>query len=290
LLPAQNRLHWIEKFPQIVAEQTPQEVDILTREISGKSENIYEEELIKNLPVCLQQFNTIAPDLQSIILEVVQAVCEGMKIDLSYFPTQPGAPVKAFTKTTDLTHYCRLMGGKPGLFWTKLIQKSTLIPVVPDLFLDWGQKIGDALQIVNILRDLPKDLQLGRCYFPLEDLKQFGLTPQDLLNTQNSARFEPIKQKWISWGLERLAYAKMYFPLIPKSQIGQRAAVAWPVLWTADTLHKVSQSTDLLDVYKRVKISRATVYFTVLCTPLLFLSNTMFSLWLTKKIKRCLKK
>ena len=213
-----------------------------------------------------------------------------MKIDLSYFPTQPGAPVKAFGKTTDLAHYCRLMGGKPGLFWTKLIQKSTLIPVVPDLFLDWGQKIGDALQIVNILRDLPKDLQLGRCYFPLEDLQQAGLTPQDLLKPENSARFEPVKQKWITWGLERLAHAKNYVSLIPKLQFGQRAAVAWPVLWTADTLRKVQQTPDLLNPHKRVKISRATVYFTILCTPVLFLSNHAFSFWLNRKIKRCLKK
>ncbi len=286
LLPAPTRIQWIKKFPQLIQTQNPQEIALLAREISGKSENIYEEELIKNLPLCLQKLNQLDSDLQAIILEVVQAVCEGMKIDLSFFPTEQGATPKAFNTVADLEHYCRLMGGKPGLFWSKLIQKTTNIPIESTTFFNWGEKIGDALQIVNILRDLPKDLRLSRCYFPLEDLQQVGLTPQDLLQAENSLRFEPIKQKWITWGLTRLATAKAYFSQLPKSQPGERAAVAWPVLWAADTLYKVYQSTDLLDPTKRLKISKSTIYFTLATTPLLWLNNTFFKNWLTHKINR----
>ena len=286
LLPAQNRLQWIEKFPQLVVTQPPQEVTTLTQEISGKSDNKYEELLIENLPLCLQQFNRLSADMQAVVLEVVQAVCEGMKIDLSFFPTQPNTGLKAFEKAADLEHYCRLMGGKPGLFWSKLIEKSTAVSVNTTTFFNWGQQIGDALQIVNILRDLPKDLQLGRCYFPLEDLQQAGLLPEDLLNIENSARFEPVKQKWIAWGLGRLQVARMYFAAIPKLQLGERAAVAWPILWTADTLFKVYQAKDLLNTQKRVKITRSTVYFTLACTPVLWLSNAAFGTWLTHKLDR----
>ena len=286
LLPASKRLEWIQKFPQLLQQQNPEKINALAQEISGQSENKYEEALIKNFPLCLQQFNVLSADLQAIIHEVVQAVCEGMRIDLSFFPTQQNAPIKAFEKQQDLEHYCRLMGGKPGLFWSKLIQKTTPLDTDCNMFFEWGQQIGDALQIVNILRDLPKDLRLGRCYFPLEDLHQAGLTPQDLLQAENSARFEPIKQKWISWGLARLETAKTYFPVLPKTQPGQRAAVAWPVLWTADTLYKVNQTPDLLNIQKRVKIPRSTIYLTLLCTPSVWLSNTAFCYWLTQKINR----
>jgi len=286
LLPAEKRSGWIEKFPQLVQQQPPREVQALTREISGKSENKYEEELIKNLPLCLAQFNVLADDLKPLVAEVVQAVCEGMKIDLSFFPTEKNAPVKAFEKAAHLEHYCRLMGGKPGLFWSKLTQKTIPHFAPNEMFLQWGQQIGDALQIVNILRDLPKDLQLGRCYFPTEDLQPAGLTPDDLRQAQNSARFEPVKQKWIRWGMDRLAAAAPYFSNLPKMQPGQRAAVAWPILWTADTLYKVAQTPDLLDVQKRVKIPRSTIYFTLACTPALWLSNTFFATWLARKINR----
>jgi len=286
LLPAAKRNGWIEKFPQLVQQQPPQEVQALTREISGKSENKYEEELIKNLPLCLAQFNALADDFKPLVLEVVQAVCEGMRIDLTFFPTEENAAVKAFEKTEQLEHYCRLMGGKPGLFWSKLIQKTTPHFTQDKAFLEWGQQIGDALQIVNILRDLPKDLQFGRCYFPSEDLQAAGLTPTDLRQAQNSARFEPVKQKWIRWGLSRLAAAKQYFSTLPKMQFGQRAAVAWPILWTADTLYKVYQSPDLLNPNQRIKIPKSIIYFTLCMTPLLWLSNTFFTTWLSHKINQ----
>lgn len=285
LLPAEKRAAWLSRFPQLIQTQQAQQIAALPREIAGLSDNKYEKLLLENLPLCIEHFNQIQADLKPVILEVLQAVCEGMQIDLSFFPTQPHAPIKAFEKAADLEHYCRLMGGKPGLFWSKLI--LTTLPPMPQQadFLAWGQKIGDALQIVNILRDLPKDLQLGRCYFPQEELQQSGLTPADLLQPENSARFEPIKRKWISWGLKRLKNALPYFPLIPKNQLGQRAAVAWPILWTADTLFKVYQTPDLLNPQKRVKIPRSTVYFTLACTPALWLSNQVFSAWLTHKIK-----
>lgn len=286
LLPATNRIQWIERFPQLIRTQNQTEIELLTNEISGKSENSYEEALIKNLPLCLQKFNSLDTNFQTIILEVVQAVCEGMKIDLRVFPNEPNQPVRAFETAADLEHYCRLMGGKPGLFWSKLILKSTDLPIDSHTFLSWGEKIGDALQIVNILRDLPNDLKLGRCYFPQDDLCQVGLTPQDLLKPENAARFEPVKRKWISWGLNRLETAKTYFPMLPKTQPGQRAAVAWPILWTADTLYKVYQSPDLLNPNQRIKIPKSTIYFTLCMTPLLWLSNTFFTTWLSHKINQ----
>ena len=286
LLPAEKRLYWIGRFAQLVAQQPADEIAQLAQDVCGKSENPYEEELVKNLPLCLTAFNKLSEDLRAIILEVVGSVCEGMELDLSFFSSRGAAGPRAFVTADELKHYCRLMGGKPGLFWSKLIEKTTHLTAEKSDFFAWGQSVGDALQIVNILRDLPKDLQNNRCYFPLEDLEKEGLSPRDLLAAENSARFEPIKQKWIKWGLARLQKAMPYFAQIPKTQPGQRAAVAWPVLWTADTLHLLAQTRDLLDASKRVKIPRSTIYSTMLCTPALWVSNEVFNRWLQRKINR----
>jgi phytoene synthase len=40
--------------------------------------------------------------------------------------------------------------------------------------------LGVALQLTNILRDVPKDLALGRVYLPLQDLARFGVSEGDL--------------------------------------------------------------------------------------------------------------
>ena len=286
LLPAPRRLFWIERFSSIIQNQAAEEIDLLTHEIKGGSSNPYERILIENLRPCLDAFNQIPDNQKPFILEVARAVCEGMKIDLQVFPHEQDEPVVAFQTSKELENYCRLMGGKPGEFWSQLIFRSTQISTDKETFLELGRRIGDALQIVNILRDLPSDLQIGRCYFPQEDLQSVKLTPQELLYPANSPRFEPIKQKWIAWGLARLQEGNSYFRLLPKTQPGQRTAVAWPILWAADTLYKIAREPDLLNIKKRVKISRGTIYLTMLCTPPLWLSNRVFSAWLTHKINR----
>lgn len=286
LLPAERRLYWIERFPEMILSQHPQEAAQLAREISGGSESPYEEQLIKHLTPCLEWFNQIPATQQTIILEVVQAVCEGMRMDLSTFPTREDTAPTALKTPDELEHYCRLMGGMPGLFWSKLIYHTQRVTMPEEQFYELGKHVGDALQIVNILRDLPKDLPMGRCYFPQTDLEQAGLTPGELLSSANSARFEPVKRKWIAWGLDRLSSAKPYFRQLSRLHPGQRAAVAWPVLWTADTLYKVYKEKELLSPQKRVKISRNVIYSTMLLSPFVLISNTAFCGWLDHKIKR----
>ena len=286
LIPQDRRLYWIEQFPGIILRQDKALGEQLAREVSGRSENKYEEELIKTLNPCLDAFSRVPDDQKEFIHEVVQSVCEGMRMDLSHFPGEDARHIHAFAQDKDLEKYCRLMGGAPGLFWSKLIYNTTSVRLPENKFYELGEHVGDALQIVNILRDLPKDLRIGRCYLPQTDLDRVRLTPTDLLDPANSARLEPVKTKWIQWGLGRLSSAKAYYKTLPKTQCGQRAAVAWPVLWTADTLYKVYREPSLLDVHKRVKISRSVIYSTMFFTPLLLASNALFNQWLEHKIKK----
>ena len=284
ILPAQRRLYWVNRFPSLLQTQNPDEEQQLIHEISGQSTNPHETELIKNLQPCLNIFNQIPEQQKSFILEVVQNVCEGMKLDLSFFGT--GEKLRSFDTDEQLKNYCRLMGGKPGRFWSQLIYHSSKISIPEEDFYQLGEKIGDALQIVNILRDLPKDLQLGRCYFPQSDLRKQNLSPTDLLNPENSARFEPIKRKWTLWGKENLTNGLFYYKLLADAHPRQRAAVAWPLLWTADTFLKLSQTPDLLCADKRVKIPRRIIYKTLFFTPFLLKSNRIFSWWFHKKLNK----
>lgn len=45
---------------------------------------------------------------------------------------------------------------------------------------DYAVALGVALQLTNIIRDLPADLTRGRLYLPQEDLRRFGVTDRDL--------------------------------------------------------------------------------------------------------------
>jgi phytoene synthase len=50
-------------------------------------------------------------------------------------------------------------------------------------------KLGVALQITNILRDVAEDFRIGRVYLPEEDLAQFGLTDDDLARGEVDERW-----------------------------------------------------------------------------------------------------
>ncbi len=286
LLPAEQRVYWIQQFPLIVRTKDTTRQQELTMALSGTSENPYETALITHLADCLRALDKIPSAQQAFIFDVVDAVCEGMKIDLMAFAHTPHAAPQAFLLDSDLTHYCRLMGGKPGLFWSQLIYHTVPVSCPQTIFYNLGQQIGDSLQIVNILRDLPRDIAQGRCYFPLTDLEKNNLTPTDLQQAAKSAMFSPIQQKWTQWGKDNLTQAVTYYRAIPKTAWRIRAAVAWPMLWTADTFHKLANTPDLLNPQKRVKIPRSQIYKTMLLTPFILASNSLFEKWLHAKLKK----
>ena len=47
---------------------------------------------------------------------------------------------------------------------------------------EYAINLGLALQLTNILRDLKEDAARGRIYLPLEDLRRFGYSEEDLMN------------------------------------------------------------------------------------------------------------
>jgi 15-cis-phytoene synthase len=70
----------------------------------------------------------------------------------------------------DLAHYCRCVAGSIGRLSLGVFGSSEphAAPVLAD-------KLGIAMQLTNILRDLREDAEDGRVYLPKEDLVRFGL-------------------------------------------------------------------------------------------------------------------
>jgi phytoene synthase len=53
-------------------------------------------------------------------------------------------------------------------------------------------ELGVAMQLTNIARDVGEDARRGRIYLPLNDLKQFGVTAQEILDGSYSDRFTAL--------------------------------------------------------------------------------------------------
>jgi 15-cis-phytoene synthase len=94
-----------------------------------------------------------------------EALVEGVEMDLH------GRRYRTFE---DLYEYCIRVASAVGLMCVRIFGCA-----------DAGSRqyaidLGVALQLTNILRDVPGDLTLGRVYLPTADLDRFGVTEADL--------------------------------------------------------------------------------------------------------------
>jgi phytoene synthase len=64
---------------------------------------------------------------------------------------------------------------------------------------EYAEKMGIAMQLTNILRDVQEDKNMGRIYLPNEDLRKFGVSEEDILND----RVSPELRQCMKFQVER---------------------------------------------------------------------------------------
>ena len=122
-----------------------------------------------------------------------------------------------------------------------------------------GVRFGQGLQLVNVLRDLPRDLRIGRCYLPRAELAALGLAPEDLLDPGVLPRLRPLLDALLAEALARLDDGLAYTLAVPRREWRLRLACAWPLLIGLATLGRLARADALLDPAVVVKVSRAEV-------------------------------
>lgn len=58
--------------------------------------------------------------------------------------------------------------------------------------LKYAHDLGMALQLTNIIRDVGEDARRNRIYLPLDELKKFGVTEAQILNSQGSDKIKEL--------------------------------------------------------------------------------------------------
>jgi 15-cis-phytoene synthase len=79
-----------------------------------------------------------------------------------------------------------------GVASTVGLMAMHIIGFAGDAALPYAVKLGVALQITNILRDVGEDWRLGRLYLPCQDLAAFGLSEADIAAGCNDARWKGL--------------------------------------------------------------------------------------------------
>lgn len=95
---------------------------------------------------------------------------------------------KRYATFAELTAYCYGVASTVGLM------SMYIIGFAGPEAISYAVKLGVALQLTNILRDVREDWAAGRLYLPLEELEDFGLTVADIEAERNDERWRSFMQ------------------------------------------------------------------------------------------------
>lgn len=187
----------------------------------------------------------------------------GMITDLEFFG-EDAKTLKALPDDASLRKYTYAVAGCVGRFWTRVLKDHFHFAQFQDKSTEEiGEELGHGLQLVNILRDLPRDLRQGRLYLPQTSLQKANLTPEDLLNPKKLSAVKPFLQSYIDRARHSLAFGEEYIARIPWYARRLRAAVDVPMRLGIQTLDLLESSPHWLSPESPIKVSRSRVYWTL---------------------------
>jgi farnesyl-diphosphate farnesyltransferase len=249
-------------------------------------ENAREADLLRHWDALQLWLQRLQPGDRDEIQRVIRIIVSGQKLDLERFePARAGedsggraSELIAIPSAQDLRDYTYRVAGCVGEFWTALCVRH-----LPDFSVETaqsmqenGRNFGQGLQLVNVLRDVPKDLAAGRCYLPEEDLREAGLTLQELqhLDAETYTKLRPVLRKWLGECNALLEHGWHY--TLANRGWRLRVACALPVLLGFGTLSRLCRA-DWTLYEKGVKVPRAHVKNLVLRTALASPSRRMLA-------------
>ena len=239
---AQGRSDTLPDFSQIAAIQT----------------NENEAKLLQNVQDVVDGLAVYDSEDQQRILECLEVIVAGQVLDLGRFgPANEGGAISALTNDEQLDDYTYRVAGCVGVFWTKmsLAHLMSLTPEKEVVFFEKGIRFGKALQMVNILRDIPEDLRFGRCYIPSDALARHALKPEDLLDHTHIDRFRPLYNEYLDIANGHFEAAVEYIRMLPEGQFRLKASCMLPVLIGQRTV-TLLRTGNILNSEERIKVTR----------------------------------
>jgi phytoene synthase len=184
-------------------------------------------------------------------LDPLLELLDGVAVDLEPVP---------FANFATLERYCRLVAGGVGLMLGPILGAER------EGFTVSGVRLGVAMQLTNVLRDVGEDLDAGRVYLPAAELERFGVARKDLERRRVTPAFRALMQF-------QIARARRYF------EAGSRVVRLFPPDGSRLTVRLLQQTYGgILDAIERLDydVFRARAYVS---TPrkLVILGRAMWS-------------
>jgi 15-cis-phytoene synthase len=149
-------------------------------------------------------------------LQHLQAIIDGMEMDLNQ---------TRYLDYVGLKTYCWHVAGVVGMISASIFgykDPKTLL---------YAEKLGLALQLTNIIRDVGEDARIGRIYLPVNELQQFKVTAADLLNGRYSENFKQLMRFQVQRA--QAAYDEAFALLPAADRRAQRTGLIMAAIYRA---------------------------------------------------------
>ena len=148
--------------------------------------------------------------------ERLDAVIDGMELDLRQ---------NRYLDYPALQRYAHLVAGVVGEM------SASIFGFVNPQTIQYAGRLGRALQLINIIRDVGDDARRGRIYLPLDELQRHGVKAADLLAARYVEGFVPLMR--FQAERARAQYREALSLLPPEDRRSQRAGLIMGAIYVS---------------------------------------------------------
>jgi farnesyl-diphosphate farnesyltransferase len=243
-LPPAERIRVLERLLGSVADGKMLDMGDLTACLIAQA-NGPEKVLLGNIQRVLQFLPAIPREHRELLNDVLTKIVRGQTLDIERFESRAG--IHGLADDSALEEYTYLVAGSVGEFWTKVCCLEwpgyARLPEAELLVL--GKDFGKGLQLINILRDYPADLEAGRSYLPISNLEEVAA---------NVTLARPEWERWRRRALSYLEAAWKYLTAVRPPRV--RFACAVPLFIGIRTLLLLGEQPE---IRPGIKVSRRAV-------------------------------
>ncbi len=249
----------------------PETVDGFVANLPALSGNAGHVRLVHNTAQIFTLYRSLSPRSQERLRHWVTEMVTGMQRFVLRYPD--GIRIQTLD---EFREYCYYVAGTVGYLLTDLWREHS--PVITaerfEKLRRHSQAFGQALQTVNILKDVAEDaLDENSIYLPEQELLKHGSSHDDILKPQFRNQSHAAVAEMIELAWRDLDEARTYLLLLPRRAVAIRLFCIFPLLFAHATLRELSRTTAMLVSGESPKISRREVKRLLAAGTMLVMSN-----------------
>jgi farnesyl-diphosphate farnesyltransferase len=248
--------------------------------VAGENTHV---DLVRGASHVIAVYDSLAERPRARVRHWVTEMVRGMEKFVRLYPA--GIRIRTLDEYKE---YCYYVAGTVGNLLTDLWHEHSAAVGIAEYRALWlrCREFGEALQTVNILKDIAWDAaHENAIYVPEDSLRAHGSSQRTLLDPAHVEQNHAAVQELIALAWRDLDEALEYFVTLPRRALRIRAFCLLPLLFAYATLRELSGSRAMLRAGGTVKISRREVR-TLMAAGLMLVGSNAAVRWLVARVRR----